>query len=165
MQGGGCFSPCCHAEGDLPYLLYVLQNNLVVVLYLVSCAGCSNISLLVRIRSQKSDEGCHQETVPVNIYHRHLAVSLVPKILSHPYFIASTPTNTMCNPVYKTKPFAQIKNEDKRDLQYWYNSRSQWIDLAAKRHRLNYQTKRTSWKVLSGRYQKYTSCHLRYPPN
>ena len=32
-------------------------------------------------------------------------------------------------------------------------------------HRLDGQTKMTLWKFVTGRYQKYTSCHLWYPPN
>ena len=67
MQGGDIFRPVIMLKGI--YIIFLLQNNLVAVLYLVSSAGCSNISLLVRIRSKKSDEGCHQETVIASLFY------------------------------------------------------------------------------------------------
>ena len=75
MQGGNLFRPVIMLKGIYLILFVAVQSNLVAVLYLASSSGCSNISLIVRIRSKKSDEDCHQETIPVNIYHRHLAVS------------------------------------------------------------------------------------------
>ena len=70
MQGGDLFRPVIMLKEI--NLLCCSINQSVAVLLLVSRVGCSNINFVVRIRSTRSDESCHQEAVPINIYQRHL---------------------------------------------------------------------------------------------